>query len=236
MLAVLALAGALGGPEATLVWAALAAAPLGALSTAAGSTGGRWAGLTALAPLVLVWAIVPGKLLGAHGGGAFGRAAPSLPWAGAVLVGLSCAGAGLALLARGRSAAIQPIKGASSSAARVALVLLVLGAGLHGLPTRAGLGRSPWPPEIAARALDVSPVTLVAEAAGIDWARRPAIYGPAGADSLGPTLRTPWRPALAGAGALMLGCALWCVALFATRRDQEPPWRRASSSAPSPRS
>jgi len=211
LLVALVLAGRPFGAEVALVGAALAAAPLGALA-------GTWGAVGVLA-VGLAWAASP--TLGFGGG----------PWALAALLGLAAGGRAAAsltaLLGAGRT-------GRPHGAA--ALGLLVLGAGLHGLATRGGLGRAPWPPQVAARALDLSPATLVAECAGLDWLRRPAIYNPAGADSIGPTERAPYEPALAGGLALVLGCALWGAAASAARRSEDDPWPRASSSAPSPRS
>ncbi len=198
------------GPEVVLVAAALSAAPLGAFTGMLPAPGASAIGLAAGFALVALTAI-------GFGGG---------PWALAALLGLAAFGRAVAAAA-GRTW-VQ--RGAA------ALALLALGAGLHGLAVRGGLGRAPWPPLVAARALDLSPVTLVAECAGLDWLRRPAIYGPAGADSIGPTERAPYDPMLAGGLALVLGCALWGAAASVARRSEDNPWPRASSSAPSPRS
>lgn len=146
----------------------------------------------------------------------------SAPWAGAALGGLALVG-----FAAGRCL---------RRAGPVALLGFLLAAGLHALPTRGGLGAAPWPPAVAARALDLAPSVLVAEAAGFDWLRRPAVYGPAGADAIGPSLRAPWHPALAGGTALVLGCVAAAAALHLGRPHEATPWLRASSSARSPRS
>jgi hypothetical protein len=39
---------------------------------------------------------------------------------------------------------------------------------------------------------DISPQVWVFEVAGFDWLRHPAVYEPAGAADLDPTLRTAW--------------------------------------------
>lgn len=212
LLAAGAWAGAVGGArEAALVWAALVAAPLGAGAMLPGPRRGLNVFATGL-PVVALW-----LLAGWPSGG--GRAPLALPadragsfWTAVTLTGLFAFGAACARLAGRRPAA----------RATAALALLLVAAGLHGAIVRGGLGRAPWPPAIAARALDAAPTTLVLEAAGYDWLRRPALYGPAGADSIGPSERTPWRPALAGATALVLGCLASVVAFVAARRTETP--------------
>jgi len=89
---------------------------------------------------------------------------------------------------------------------------------LSALPGRAGLTRSSpagRDPALAAALLDLSPLTLAAEAAGIDWMRHPAVYGPAGTDWFSDR-RSPYGP-LAGVAALVVGCAL-CLASAGLRR------------------
>ncbi len=68
-------------------------------------------------------------------------------------------------------------------------------------------------PRLAARVLDCSPATLLAETAGIDWQRSRGIYGPAGTEWFSDR-RTPYRGVLAGPTLLLVGCA----SLLATRR------------------
>ncbi|MEZ6016567.1 MAG: hypothetical protein R3F49_15730 [Planctomycetota bacterium] len=208
-----ALAGGLAGAarEPLLVWGALSAAPLGALAAAACPTAtGPVRSLARLGPGGLVFAlpalalVLPALALG-----------PARPWAATVLLGLFALGAGVAGWAPRTRAERHGAPGAGP-----ALALLALGALLHGAPVRYGLGRAPWPPAVAARALDLAPSALVMEAAGVDWLRRPALYGPAGADSISPSLRAPWRPALAGAVALMLGFTSLAAARVAQRRRQ----------------
>ena len=82
------------------------------------------------------------------------------------------------------------------------------------------LGR-PWPPRIAARLLDLSPVSVCMEAAGVDWLRHPAVYDPAGSVDVDPALRSAYRPALASSIAFVVGCALaWTSAGWARRRER----------------
>jgi hypothetical protein len=83
-----------------------------------------------------------------------------------------------------------------------ALVLAAIG-----LPLGGGLGLGPLPsqsPERAALWLDLSPLTLAAEAAGIDWMRHPSIYDAAGTDWFSGA-RRPYRGLEAGV-ALVVGC------------------------------
>ncbi|MEM7516737.1 MAG: hypothetical protein AAF368_07415 [Planctomycetota bacterium] len=63
-------------------------------------------------------------------------------------------------------------------------------------------------PEIAARLLDVSPLSLVVECGGVDWLRQPLVYEWSGGADIGPLLRTPYSAVLAAPGALVVGCAL----------------------------
>ena len=87
------------------------------------------------------------------------------------------------------------------------------------LPGAAGLSAEPvWSPRAAALLLDFSPATLLVESAGVDWMRQPAVYGPAGADAIGPDLRLPWRGELAGPAVFLVGCALACAARYTVAR------------------
>jgi len=163
------------GPVPALAWAALAAAPLGA-----------WVGARRLVPLLALpaaWLLLePGP----RAGGAL-----------VALIGLALLGAGLTSLA---------IRRAPGARATVAGSLLLAGAVLTALPILAGPGSGPgWDPVLVAGLLDLSPVTLVVEAAGHDWLRDPAIYDRAGGDAIGPGLRAPLGPLAAGVPALV-GC------------------------------
>ena len=160
--------------EATLVWAAMWAAPAGALSALDGRRG--WLALVGLA---LAWILVSPR---------------TGPLGGAVLLGLFLFGRGAAQVSGRRERSVTP-----------ALVLLLAAFLLVALPVRGGLGRRPWSPHVAARTLDLSPATWVVEAAGIDWLRRPSVYERAGGDAIGPSLRAPYDPMLAGVAALVVG-------------------------------
>lgn len=90
--------------------------------------------------------------------------------------------------------------------------VFLLCAGLSGLGSRGGLGGEEWPGAQASRALDVSPVALCLESAGVDWMRRPAIYEPVGTDRF--ERRAHGGP-LAGLGLLLVG---WALAAVGRRR------------------
>jgi hypothetical protein len=92
---------------------------------------------------------------------------------------------------------------------------LLIAALAAGLPHKGGLAGEAWAPETGACLLDLSPVTLVVESAGVDWMRHSAVYEPVGTSSIGPDLRTAWRGFLAGPTVLLVGCTL---ALLGRRR------------------
>jgi hypothetical protein len=180
----------------TLIWLSLWAAPAGALASRAGLLG---------------WVVPAGWLLALTPG--IGGQLPGLPglrfelfYAGLVLGGLFGVGWGVGRASVSRS---------MSSAA----VLLLFGLLLAGLPSLGGLaGTAPWSPALAACFLDLSPVSLVLESAGVDWMRHPAVYSPAGADSIDPLLRLPWVGTWAGPCTLLLGCLTsWMGIQCATR-------------------
>jgi len=135
---------------------------------------------------------------------------PSAGYAVCALYGLHAAGVAL-----GR------VLGADR-APRAAALALVACCALALAPSRAGQGE----PELARRAprlasllLDLSPVTLVLECAGLDWMRHPATYHPAGTDWYSDR-RAPWRAPLAGSGALVLGCLAAALSVRARTRDE----------------
>ncbi len=102
--------------------------------------------------------------------------------------------------------------------ARIFGVLLLTSAMLAGLPGAGGRDSgAAWPPEVAAVLLSLSPVTLAAESAGVDWMTRPAVYEPVGADAIGPDLRVPYRR-LAGWVLLLVGCGICGGARLHRRR------------------
>lgn len=183
-------------PVPALAWAALAAAPLGA-----------WAGVRGLPALLAA----PAAWLVAEPG----------PRPGGALVAvaaLALLGAGLGALAAGAQPGsperAELVPGRLAAAGALALLAALLTV----LPLALGPASGPaWDPALVARALDLSPVTLVVEAAGHDWLRDPAIYDAAGGDAIGPDLRTPLGWLAAGVPALV-GCA----ALGAARARVRP--------------
>jgi hypothetical protein len=86
-----------------------------------------------------------------------------------------------------------------------------------GLALRGGAWSVPWPARTAQLLLDLSPVTLVCESAGVrDWMWREGVYEPAGVDRLA---RRPWRGSLAGPTVLVVGCVLAACFSRIGRRD-----------------
>ena len=204
-------------PVRALAWLTLSAPVLGCL---AAGTRGRLLGAHLILPgacmfvLVLQDAASPATL-------------PTPLFAAAALTGLHFFGFGWGCLFPGA----RP-----SSAAAMALGVAVLA----GLPSWGGWVRAPWSPAVAARLLDLSPVVLTQECAGVDWMRHAAVYDPVGTHSIGPDLRSPWRGALAGPATLLVGCLLAAIARRSrgpgapTNDPRESSWHCASSSAPSP--
>jgi hypothetical protein len=201
---------------------------------AAGAAGALWPPLAGVDPdpvRFLVWlaliAPAAGYLAGALGAGLlYGSAAPGvwmvvlvwvdgmaerdLPtpfWAALGQAGLFLAGAGLGRW--GRAAGRAPWAGAG--------VLLLLAALAVGLPGRGGIGSRPWPPAAARAMLDLSPATVLVESAGVDWMRHPLVYDPVGTDRFE---RAPYRGALAGPLALVVGCVLAAAGTFRDRRGR----------------
>lgn len=188
--------------KAWLWWAALMAPCAGALSACSVQWRSRLGG-------VLVWCVIwilfcnarrldEGNVLAGFG----------------VLVGLLSLGwiLGLIGLRSGRG------HGAFSGA------LLALGLSLLLIGAPAGFwlfSDPPWSPAVAARLLDFSPAALLMEAAGVDFLRLPAIYGPVGADSMDPNLRLAWGN-LAGWGGGVLGLCLSLAELVRHRRKLVP--------------
>ena len=168
---------------ALLTWLALIAAPAGYVYGAARADLLRFG---AVAPAC--WMVT---LALADAANPTGLATPV--WAAAVATGLFFTGAALGRLG---SAAMWTGAGA----------LLLFASLLSGLAVRGGAWSVPWPARTAALLLDVSPVTLVCESAGVrDWMWRAGVYEPAGVDRLA---RRPWRGSLAGPTLLVVGCAL----------------------------
>ena len=196
--------GALGlaiGADAwsVLAWLALAAPAAGHLVARAASTR-RGTFVAWCAPPVL-WALLVVALAS--------RSAAPPAWPGALAVcGLYALG-----LATGR------VGRSGAAGAGVWLAALAL---LAGAPMGWGVVTRPWPPEIAAFLLDLSPLSVVLESAGADWMRHPAVYDPAGTLDIGPQMRVAWRGTLAGPGLLVLGCAALGAAVVSRPRSLAP--------------
>lgn len=187
--------GLVDDPARRLAWLAVWAAPAGVL---AGAWGGRAAWGVPASWALGLWLVPP--------------AVPRTGLATACLVGLFAAGLGLGrflghFLDRGRSAALWTWAAG-----------LFLGGALASALPALGLvaGETPWSPQATALWLDLSPGSLVVEVSGLDWMRHPAVYAPAGADSIGPELRQPFG-ALAGMTVLLVGCILAWVGGLASR-------------------
>jgi hypothetical protein len=185
-------------PLALLTWLALVAAPAGFLFGAGGHELVRF-GAVAPGTWMVVLALVDAPT-------ERGLATPlfaALAWSG-----LFAGGAGLGRLF-------------PRAAWRGAGLLLLLAALLAGLPGRAGIGTRPWPPAAAARLLDLSPVALVCESAGVrDWMWRAEVYEPVGVDRFA---RRPFRGSLAGPGTLVVGCLLAVIGARRGRRAAAAP-------------
>jgi hypothetical protein len=197
-----ALPGSRGRPDpiAFLAWLSMCALPAGVI---AGATS---------APLWPIGPAVPAAWMAIFGlvAASSTRVLPTPTWSALAWTGLFALG-----FALGRA---QP--GRRWRNAALALLACAL---LDALAISGSWLSSPFAPAISARALDLAPATLLAECAGIDWMRHPAIYEPAGAIDIDPSLRVAWRGALAGPIILLVGCA---AALAVERRMSRA--RRAS--------
>jgi len=171
-------------PLAALAWIALVALPCG---IGCGALALRAWPFAASVPALWMIAL-------ALAGVASERALSTPVWAALAWTGIYAAGWGI-----GR---------ASRSGVRACAAGLCLSVLASVLPAAGEFLGQPWPPRVAARLLDLSPVSVCMESAGVDWMRQPAVYEPAGALDIDPGLRQPWRGKLAGPGLLMLGCAL----------------------------
>ncbi|QDU67937.1 hypothetical protein Pla86_30250 [Planctomycetes bacterium Pla86] len=102
-----------------------------------------------------------------------------------------------------------------------ATATLALTVTLCALPGRADLVERGWAerrPQLAATLLDLSPLSVAAETAGVDWMRHPSVYGPAGTDWFSDR-RRPHGP-LAAMVALVLGCSLGFASAGVRRADR----------------
>jgi hypothetical protein len=185
-------------PLAALAWIAIVALPCG---IGCGALALRPWPFAASVPALWMTAL-------ALAGATSERALPTPVWAALCWSGIFAAGWGI-----GR---------ASGSGARAAAAGLCLSVLLAALPTAGAFLGRPWPPRAAARLLDLSPVSVCMESAGVDWLRHPAVYEPAGALDIDPGLRQPFRGGLAGPALLLLGCALAALVAVRTRARERP--------------
>lgn len=188
--------GASGGTVFAFAWAALVAPAAGHL---AGAAPGR--PLRLALPLI-VWAVVLGAFVALAG-------APVSLWVAVALAGLFLLG-----VATGRLA----IDVWSGAALWLTLAFVLAGAAL-------GYGQlaRPLPPEWTARLLDLSPLSLVLESAGVDWMRHPAVYDTAGTLDIGPELRQAWRGMVAGPALFVVGCFALAASSACRVRRAVPP-------------
>jgi len=159
------------------------------------------------------------------------RDLPQPIWAGCALAGLFACGLGPGALSVRR----VPASARAPVAARGAAVVLLLTALVCALPFIGALVRTPPSARVNARLLDVSPATLAAECAGVDWMRHPPIYDAASTADIDPALRTPYDGRLAGGLVFVVGCAL-ALSLDRVARRRDTRWPSTGTSAPSPRS
>ncbi len=182
-----ALPGSRSGPDpvALLAWLSIWSLPAGFACGAAGLA------LWPLAP------VVPGLWMGlvAFVDGASIRDLPTPAWSAHAFSGLFAAGLGLGRLAP------------RALWCGVGVLLLVCGF-FAILPAGGGILDRPLPAHVNAVLLDLSPTTLLAECAGLDWMRHPAMYEAAGTVDIDPSMRSAWRGILAGPAVFLLGCCL----------------------------
>jgi len=204
----LAFVGALGAwpgahgepdPLALIVWLSIVAVPCGAF---AGASGLR---IWPLAP------VAPACWLAAIGiaDGLSRRDLPAPAWVSAAVFGLFAIG-----FACGRVAPALRWRG---TAALLLLSSALVGAALLGLVLR-----TPWPVRVNALLLDLSPATLLAECAGLDWMRHPVVYDAANTVDIDPLSRVARSAPLAGGIVFVVGCALALVAERRARRVRSP--------------
>lgn len=170
--------GGAGDAQTLLAWLALAAPAVGARLGARAS--GPW-----LVLVPLVWSLLWLACDGAH----------AAPWPPCVFGGLFAAGVAL-----GRRAGSH----AAGALGLATLVLAGLPLGFLWLPGGAEL--APHAPSLAARLLDLSPLVLIHDVAGVDWLHaQPTVYARSGIEWFP---RRPWSGNLAGPAVLVVGCLL----------------------------
>jgi len=183
-----------------LLWLAVFA-PAGGFLLA--GLGVRWWPFAAAAPGVWMLALVAVDARSA-------RNLPAPLWGALVFAGLFGLGWGAGrLLARGAPARALAGAGVVGLAAAALVALPTKGA-----PGGDGRAGEPWSPATARVLLDLSPATLLVESSGVDWMRHPAVYETVRADRFE---RLPYRGALAGPLALVVGCLVALGAGLATR-------------------
>jgi hypothetical protein len=203
---ILAAVGALGAlpgsrgsadPVALLVWLSMWSLPAGVLAGASA------------APLWPMGPVIPALWMGLLGLVAAGsaRVVPAPAWAALAWSGIFAGGFALGRLAPARRWRIA------------AACFLACGA-LNAASIAGAWLAAPFPPALAARLLDLSPAALLAECAGLDWMRHPAIYEPAGTLDIDPSLRVAWRGMLAGPIVFLVGCAAALAADRIARRRE----------------
>jgi hypothetical protein len=186
-------------PLAELAWIAIVALPCG---LGCGALGLRAWPFAASVPALWMIAL-------ALAGATSERALATPVWAALGWTGLFAAGWGIAR--------------ASEAGVRLCAAGLCLAVLLSVLPAAGAFLGQPWPPPVAARLLDLSPVSVCVESAGVDWLRHPAVYEPAGALDIDPGLRHPFRGGLAGPALLLLGCALAAFGAARARARERVP-------------
>lgn len=201
---VLAFVGALGAwpgangepdPLALIVWLAIVAVPAGAF---AGASGLR---LWPIAPVVpACWLVAIGLADGLSR-----RDLPSPVWVSVAVCGLFAFG-----FACGRVAPALRWRGTAA--------LLLCASALSSAPLLGLLLRAPFSARVNAFLLDLSPPTLLAECAGLDWMRHPIVYEAANTIDIDPGLRAARSAPLAGGIVFVVGCALAVLAERRARR------------------
>jgi len=195
--------GSRGAPDpiAFFTWLAFVAASIGAL--AGGSRLPFWPHAAAV-PAVWMFVVVIVDALAP-------RDLPTPLWASIAASGLFAFG-----YAIGRLARFEQRFAAAGWMLAVSVALVML-------PVAGGYLRAAWPGTVTGFLLDASPATLLAECAGIDWLRHPAIYDAAGTADLDPASRGPYRPALAASIVAVLGSVAALLAVRFNRRHVTTP-------------
>lgn len=200
-------------PVVLLAWLALAALPAGCVLGTVASSGARRAALRVLAPALWSFELFEAQVLGPASGeplrGSLGLAA---------VAGLYFFGIAIGARFSHRRAEASPLLAGITLIALLAAALapVALGGGFRA----AGPARAPASSRVAGLLLDVDPLVVVLECAGVDWThRQELVYRRAGVEWVE---RRPWRGVLAPGVLLVVG---WTLASVAVRR------RRVSGAA-----